>query len=311
MKAIVLLQFGGVENLSHTTVPEPVPEEGEVLVRVKAISINPVDIKTRAGKGLAGKLKDERPLILGWDISGTVVESMSPAFVSGDEVFGMVRFPGHGKAYAEFVTAPASHLALKPPSVSHREASAATLAALTAWQALVTHARVSAGQKALIHAAAGGVGHFAVQIAKHLGAYVIGTSSAANRNFVLGLGADEHIDYHNYSWQGSPRDIDFCLDAIGGDNIDHSLEVIKEGGTLISIPSGMNETVAEKARAKGVKGYSILVQSSGDDMRKIAALLTAGALRAHISETFAFPEMAGAHLQIASGHTVGKIVVEP
>lgn len=311
MKAIILPQFGGVENLVLTSLAEPAPGDGEVLVRNQAISINPVDIKTRSGKGLAAKLKDEQPLILGWDISGTVVASNSAAFAAGDEVFGMIRFPGHGKAYAEYTAAPASHLALKPREISHGEAAGATLAALTAWQALVTNARVSAGQRVLIHAASGGVGHFAVQIAKHLGAYVIGTSSLSNRDFVLGLGADEHIDYHTHRWEGSARDIDFCLDAIGGENIDHSLEVLREGGTLISIPSGMNEAVAQKAKARGVIGYSIMVQSSGEDMGTMASLLSRRIVRSHISRVYPFTAMAEAHTQIASGRTVGKIIVEP
>ncbi|WP_298738676.1 NADP-dependent oxidoreductase [uncultured Chitinophaga sp.] len=311
MKAITISQFGEPDVLQLTTLPTPDIKDDEVLVQVKAISINPVDIKTRMGKGMAGRLKDFKPLILGWDISG-IVTAAGPAvtaFKPGDEVFGMVNFPGHGKAYAEYVAVPAAQLALKPGNISHEEAAAATLAALTAWQALVKHANIQAGSKVLIHAAAGGVGHFAVQIAKWRGAHVTGTSSAANSDFVLGLGADAHIDYKAQPFEEVVKDMDIVLDAVGGDIIDRSLEVIKPGGTLISIPTGLNEAVTEKAKARGINGYFILVASDGEDMEQLAGLLADGRLKAHVSKVFAFEEMAAAHEQIASGRTVGKVVL--
>lgn len=309
MKAIALKAPGGTDQLLYTDVPKPEVQKGEVLIKGKAISINPVDVKSRSGKGVYGRIKDQDPLILGWDISGIVEESKSVLFRTGDEVFGMVNFPGHGKAYAEYVVAPADQLALKPANISHEEAAAATLVALTAWQALVTHANIQKGQNVLIHAASGGVGHMAVQIAKHAGAIVTGTSSAKNRDFVLGLGADRHIDYRGYDWKNHPREFDFVLDTIGGDNIDKSLEVTKEGGTLISIPSGLNEAVTDKAKSKGVKGYFILVESDGNDMKSIADLLEKGALKPHIQETLPFDSIAEAHTQIESGRTVGKVVL--
>ena len=241
MKAIFLKEFGSADQLQIQELNIPVAQEQEVLIQVKAISINPVDIKTREGKGAAGKIGEERPIILGWDISGVVTESRSEKFKVGEEVFGMVNFPGHGKAYAEFVSAPADQLVLKPASISHIDAAAATLAALTAWQALVTNAKIKAGDRVLIHAAAGGVGNYAVQLARHLGAYVIGTSSGAKKDFVLSLGADEHIDYTAVPFEQATSDIDFVLDTIGGDNIDRSLKVIKKGGTIISIPSGLRD----------------------------------------------------------------------
>jgi len=168
---------------------------------------------------------------------------------------------------------------------------------------------VQAGQKVLVHAAAGGVGHFAVQLAKHLGAKVTGTSSARNKDFILQLGADDHIDYTTYHWESHPEEFDFVLDTVGGNTIDHSLLVTKKGGTIISIPTGLNEAVTEKAKAKGVNGYFILVQSNGADMRQIAALLEQGSLKAHVSNTYPFTNMADAHLQVESGRTVGKVVV--
>lgn len=311
MKAVVLKEFGSIDNLQIHEIPKPGITDDEVLVQVKAISINPVDVKTRQGKGMAGRLKDVSPLILGWDIAGIITEAGSSvtSFKPGDEVFGMINFPGHGKAYAAYVAAPATHLALKPANISFEEAAAATLAPLTAWQIMAHKAPVKAGQRVLIHAAAGGVGHYAVQIAKYFGAYVIGTSSAANKDFVLGLGADEHIDYRAQKFEEATGDIDFVLDTIGGDNIDRSLEVIKPGGTLISIPSGLNADVKEKAKAKGIHGDFILVQSNGEDMASLAKLLEEGKLKSYVSQAFPFERMGDAHLQVESGRTVGKVVV--
>jgi NADPH:quinone reductase-like Zn-dependent oxidoreductase len=310
MKAIIINEPGGADKFIYTELPKPVIKNDEVLVQVKAISINPVDVKTRAGKGVYGRIKGESPIIVGWDISGVVVEAGSEAhFKVGDEVFGMVNFPGHGKAYAECVAAPANQLALKPANISHADAAAATLAALTAYQALITNAKVQAGQKVLVHAAAGGVGHYTVQIAKHLGAHVVGTSSAKNKDLVMNLGADKHIDYHGYDWANSSYQFDFILDTIGGENIDKSLEVAKEGSTVISIPSGLNEAITEKAKAKGVNGYFFLVSSNGEDMTVLADWLQKGIIKSHVPQTFAFDEMGKAHEQVESGRTVGKVVV--
>jgi NADPH:quinone reductase-like Zn-dependent oxidoreductase len=311
MKAIILKDFGGTENLVLTEMEPPLLKAGEVLVQVKSISINPIDVKTRAGKGVAALIKDEMPAILGWDLSG-VITKVAPdvhGFSTGDEVFAMIAFPQTGKTYAEYVAAPASQLALKPSGISHNEAAAATLAALTAWQALTLHGKVKAGDRVLVHAASGGVGHYAVQMAKHLGAYVIGTSSAANKSLVLSLGADEHIDYKERPFESVVNDIDFVLDTIGGEYIDRSLTVMKKGGTIICIPSGKNESVAEKATTLGMDGRTMRVQPSGDDMGTIAGLLKKEHIKSHVSQTFPFSQMADAHLEMESGHTVGKITL--
>nr|WP_315224674.1 NADP-dependent oxidoreductase [uncultured Flavobacterium sp.] len=309
MKAITLKSPGGVEELNYTELETPKINAEEVLIKVKAISINPVDVKTRAGKGIYGRIKTESPLILGWDIAGTVEETKSDLFRVGDEVFGMVNFPGHGKAYAEYVAAPANQLALKPNTISFENAAATTLVALTAWQALVTNANVKKGEKVLIHAAAGGVGHIAIQIAKYLGAEVTGTSSEKNKNFVLSLGADKHIDYNGYNWAAQPREYDFVLDTIGEENMDNSIFITKDGGSIISIPTGLSEAITEKTRAKGIKGYNILVQSNGEDMKQIATLLEQGIIKPFVSQTFPFVQMGEAHLQQETKRTVGKIVV--
>lgn len=312
MKAIILKEAGGIENLELTDMPIPVLNSDEVLIKVKAISINPVDIKTRIGKSLYDDLKSRNePSILGWDVSGVITETGSAVtqFKKGDEVFGMINFPGHGKAYAEYVAAPASHLALKPSNISHEAAAAATLAALTAWQSLVTHAKIQKGQKVLIHAAAGGVGHYAVQIAKHLGAYVIGTSSENNREFVLGLGADEQIDYKTTRIEDAVIDVDLVLDSIGDATIDSSVAVTKKGGTVIFLPSGVSDEKLKTLNSSGVNCYRILVESNGDDMKIIAELLKKGIVRSYVSGVFPFEKITDAHLQIETGKTKGKIVV--
>lgn len=314
MKAIILEQFGGVSNLLYKEIEKPQLQAGEVLIKARAISVNPVDVKVRSRTApLADDLSIHHPLILGWDVSGEVVAIGAGVnrFQVGDEVFGMVNFVGHGKAYAEYIAAPASHLALKPGNISHHEAAASTLAALTAWQAFDSYGKLRQADKVLIHAASGGVGHFAVQIAKHIGAHVITTSSAANRDFVLSLGADEHIDYNAIRFEEVLSDVDFVLEAIGGDNFQKSVQVLKPFGTIVTLPSGHTPADEDAARLKQLHAcYFMAVYSSGADMEIIASLLEKGAVKPHISHVFKFGEMAQAHLQLESGRTVGKVVVE-
>lgn len=310
MKTIVLVEPGSTANLKIREVSVPEINADEVLIKVKSISINPVDAKTRQGGGVYkyGNVSKQAELVLGWDISGVVTESKSGLFNVGDEVFGMVNFPGVGNAYAEYVAAPASHLAIKPAGISHNEAAAATLAPLTALQ-VFTDAGIKKDDRVLIHAASGGVGHYAVQLAKHLGAYVIGTSSAANRDFVLSLGADQHIDYQTQTFADATKDIDFVLDCLGPDNIIQSLPVIKNGGKITSIVTQFSDELTEQLRPGNIHGKFLLVQSNGNDMNFLAKLLADGKLKSHVSKTFSFDQMAEAHEQIESGRTVGKIIV--
>lgn len=312
MKAYILNQAGGVENLVLSEVERPEPKADEVLVEVKAISINPVDVKTRAAKEVLDMIVGvEPPVILGWDIAGKVaavgkdVAQLAP----GDDVFGMVNFPGEGRAYAEYVAAPASQLAKMPAGMSYEEAAATTLAALTALQAL--QPRVKKGDRVLIHAGSGGVGHFAIQIAKHIGAHVISTSSAKNREFVMGLGADEHIDYRQQGFEQVVSDIDFVLDGVGEEVLKDSLKVVKDGGQIISLPSpDFPEEVKDYAQKHDVDVSFILVQSSGSDMNALKDMLEDGELKPHVSKVYAFEDMAAAHVQIESGRTVGKVIVK-
>lgn len=314
MKAIVLKEFGGIENLHYQELEKPEIRVNEVLIRTRAISINPVDVKVRNRQApLAEDLANNSPLVLGWDISGEIVEvgDQVTKFQVGDEVFGMINFVGHGKTYAEYVAAPETHLALKPRNISHEEAAASTLAALTAWQAFDCYGKLRPTDKVLIHAASGGVGHFAVQIAKHIGAYVITTSSAANRDFVMRLGADQHIDYKSVSFEEIIHNIDFVLESIGGENFQKSVHVLKPFGTIVTLPSGHTPADEVAAQRKQLHAcYFMSVYSNGNDMEHIAFLLEKGIIKPHISHVFAFDKIADAHSQIESGRTIGKVVVK-
>lgn len=311
MKAIVLEKTGGVENLQLKEIDKPSIKSDEVLVEVKAIGVNPVDFKVRQIEDLLTAIYGaQRPAILGWDIAGVVTEVGADVtdFVVGDEVFGMVNFVGMGNAYAEYVAAPANHLAKKPTNVSFEAAAATTLAALTALQVL--ESRVNKGDRVLIHAGSGGVGHFAIQIAKALGAHVITTSSGRNKDFVMALGADEHIDYRTQKFEEELSDLDFVFDMFNGDILLNSIKVVKDGGAIISLPTPeFAPEVTDAAKAKNVDVAFLMVQSSAKDMNTLKGMLESGDIKPHISKTFAFDEMAKAHEQLESGRTVGKVVV--
>lgn len=312
MKAIVLKDFGGVENLVIEEVRKPEIKADEVLVKVKAIGINQIDLKTRKGSGIAAKLREENPMILGWDIAGEITETGSEVkeFKTGDAVFGTVNFPGCGNAYAEYVAAPASQIALKPENVSFEEAAGACQSPLTAWQAIIDTGHVKKGDRVLIHGAAGGVGSYAVQIAKHLGACVIGTASGDDRDFVLNLGADECIDYKTQKFEEMAKDLDFIMDSIGGENFVRSLTVLKPEGTIVMLPSDKKEEADKVAKEKHVHNfYHILMHSSGEGMKGIAAMLTDGSMRSSVSKTFPFEKMREAHEEVATGKHTGKVAV--
>ena len=312
MKAIILEKTGGVENLLMKEVEQPIAKKNEVLIEVKAISVNPIDYKVRANENVLNMINGKlRPSIIGWDIAGTIVATGNNAtqLETGDNVFGMINFPGSGNAYAEFVAAPENHLAKIPNNVSFEDAAATTLAALTALQVL--EKRVKKDDRILIHAGSGGVGHFAIQIAKSLGAYVVTTSSAKNKDFVMSLGADEHIDYKTQAFEDILTNIDFVFDMFNGNILLNSIKVVKEGGTIISIPSSnFSEEILEQAKKNNINVSFLMVESNGNDMRTLTNLLEKGVLKPHISNTFAFEDMAKAHLQLESGRTVGKVVVK-
>ncbi|MGW7453054.1 NADP-dependent oxidoreductase [Streptomyces sp. NPDC054787] len=304
MRAVVVSQWGGPEVLTETELERPEPAMGEILVRVHAAGVNPVDWKTRA----SGALIPWGPVpAVGWDVSGTV-EAVGPGVTLhrvGDEVYGMPRFPQQAGAYAEYVTAPARHFARKPASLDHVQAAALPLAALTAWQALVDTAGVSAGQRVLVHAAAGGVGHLAVQIAKARGAYVIGTASAGKHDLLRGLGADEVIDYRTTDFEDAVTDVDVVIDAIGGDYGQRSLKVLKPGGHLVTLP-GPDGIPAD---TQGVHAAWVLVEPDLAGLQEIAALVEQGLLRPLVDTVLPLAQAAKAHEIGERGRTTGKIVL--
>ncbi|MEV7676414.1 NADP-dependent oxidoreductase [Streptomyces sp. NPDC088752] len=304
MRAVVVERWGGPENLVERDVERPEPGLNEVLVRVHAAGVNPVDWKTRASGALIGW--GSVPAV-GWDVSGTV-EAVGPGvghLRPGDEVFGMPLFPRQAGAYAEYVVAPARHLAPKPASLTHVEAAALPLAGLTAWQALVDAADVRPGERVLVHAAAGGVGHLAVQIAKARGAYVIGTASAAKHALVRELGADEVVDYREVRFEDVLRDVDVVLDGIGGETAERSLKVLRPGGRLITLP-GPDDV---PAAPDGVRAVWVLVEPDHLGLRELAALVERGELRPVADTVLPLAEAAKAHAIGEEGRTTGKIVL--
>ncbi|MCG8969226.1 MULTISPECIES: NADP-dependent oxidoreductase [Streptomyces] len=307
MRAISQDTLGGPEVLREVQLERPEPRPNEVLVRVRAAGVNPTDWKHRANGGFLG----EPPFVLGWDVSG-VVEAVGigvAAFRPGDEVFGMLSYPfGHG-SHAEYVTAPARTFTHKPAGIDHVQAGALPLVSLTAWQALVERADLREGQRVLIHAAAGGVGHVAVQIAKARGAHVIGTASAGKHEFLRSLGADETVDYRETDITEAVKDVDVVLDTIGGETSLRSLRVLRPGGIVVSILPVGSEEFFEEAERLGVRAVRMLVDADRADMREIAGLVESGRLRATIEKTFPLADAAQAHELGETGRTTGKLVL--
>jgi NADPH:quinone reductase-like Zn-dependent oxidoreductase len=310
MRAISPTAWGGAELLAEIETLRPVPGATEILVRVHAAGVNPTDFKQRATGGL-GLWGD--PPILGYDVSGTVEEVGLGVtlFAPGDEVFGMPRFPQQAGAYAEYVAAPARQFAPKPASLDHVQAAALPLVALTAWQVLVDTAAVQPGQRVLIHAAAGGLGHVAVQIAKARGAYVVGTASAGKHDLLRSLGADELIDYTAAPFEEAVTDVDVVVDAIGGDYPERSLKTLRAGGILICLASPFDpgDEVVAAAAAAGIRVAAPLVEPDRLALTEVAALVDAGALRPVVDTVLPLAEARRAHELGESGHTTGKIVL--
>lgn len=306
MRAIRQRVLGGPEVLELVEVPRPDPGPTEVLVRMSAAGVNPVDWKTRARGGFLG----EPPFTVGWDVAG-VVEAVGRGvtrFATGERVFGMPRFPHEAAAYAEYVTSPSRQLARIPERLGDVEAAALPLAGLTAWQALVT-ADVQPGQRVLILGAAGGVGHLAMQIAKARGAYVIGTARSAKHTFLTELGADETIDYTREAVEERVRDVDVVLDLVGDESSRRALPTLRDGGLFIAVPSGAGVEPLRKLAGDRVRVTGILVEPDRAGMEAIAGLAATGALRAHVARTFPLEQAARAHELGETGRTQGKLVL--
>ena len=307
MRAISQHSLGGPEVLELVDVPRPKPTPTEVLVRTVAAGVNPVDWKVRARGGFLG----EPPFTVGWDVAG-VVEEIGygvTRFSVGDRVFGMPRFPREAAAYAEYVTSPSRQLALIPDALDDVEAGAVPLAGLTAWQALVETADVRPGQRVLVLAAAGGVGHLAVQIAKSRGAYVLGTARAEKHSFLSELGVDEAIDYTSDNVAERAGDVDVVLDLVGGETGLDALPALRDGGVFVSVPSSAGLDALHELADGRVRVTGILVEPDRAGLEALAELLSAGALRPHVSHTFPLADAARAHELGETGRTQGKLVL--
>jgi NADPH:quinone reductase-like Zn-dependent oxidoreductase len=306
MKAVRIHQYGGPDVLRYEDAPRPNPGSGEVLIRVHAAGVNPVDWKVREGH-LRQMIRYSLPFIPGWDFSGVVVAA-SPGLARlkvGDEVYSRPDIARNG-AYAEYVVVRESEVALKPKSLDHIHAAAIPLAALTAWQALFDAAGLAAGQTVLIHGAAGGVGSFAVQLAKWKGARVIGTASQRNHEFLRALGADQTIDYNTTRFEDVVRDVHVVLDMIAGETQERSWKVLKKGGILVSI---LNPPSQEKAAAHGVRQAHTFVQPNVTQLVEIANLVDSGKLKPVVETVLPLAEARRAHELSQTGHTRGKIVL--
>ncbi|MFE7500468.1 NADP-dependent oxidoreductase [Streptomyces albidoflavus] len=308
MRAIIQESYGGPEVLHETRVPRPEPGPGEILVAVRAAGVNPTDWKHRAQAGFVDRL----PLVLGWDVSG-VVEAVGygvTLFAPGEEVFGMLPYPHGSGSHAEYVVGPARAFTRKPTVIDHVQAGALPLVSLTAYQALIDTAGIGPGQRVLIHAAAGGVGHVAVQIAKAHGAYVIGTASAPKHDLLRELGADEVVDYRTTDVAEAVDGVDMVLDPLGGETRTRSVGLLRPGGTLVSLLSGGSAEEAAHVAERGVRTATMLVEADHAGMNAVADLVAAGALRPRVEATFPLAEAAAAHRLGETGRTTGKIVLE-
>jgi NADPH:quinone reductase-like Zn-dependent oxidoreductase len=297
MQAVVMHETGGPEVLRSEEAERPEPGEGEVLLRVRAASVNPIDWKYR--RGISEKTL---PAVLGNDVSGTVEDSRADGFEAGDEVFGMAASGG----YAEFATASAGVIAKKQAGLSHEQAAAIPVAGLTAWQALFDRGGLERGQTALIAGAAGGVGHFAVQFAARAGARVVGTGSSRNRDFVLGLGADEYIDYTQQDVADAVSDVDVAFDTVGGAVTDSVVPTVREGGIIVTIAAA---PPVEAAQKRGARAELLVMSPTSQQLTQIAELVAGGEVRVELTEVLPISEVQRAQELSESGHARGKIVL--
>jgi NADPH:quinone reductase-like Zn-dependent oxidoreductase len=314
MRAALLDAAGGPEafRIGETAFPDRV--NAEFLVKVVAASVNPIDAKTRSGRGVYGAIHTF-PAVLGHDFSGVVVESpfSGHPIQPGDEVFGMVMVPRLSGSYAEYVSVPSLSVVRKPATLSHIEAAAVPLAALTAWGMVVEVAKAHEGQRMLIHAGSGGVGHFAVQFASYFGAHVIATASGSKASWLRSLGAAEVIDHTSTRFEEVVHDADVVIDLIGNVHDDtgtRSLAALRPGGLIVNAPTGSWPGFADDVAAAGVRGTDYKVAPDGNTLAVIARLLESGNVRVHVDEIYPLEQLAEAHRAIEAGHTRGKVAVK-
>ncbi|MFC4310502.1 NADP-dependent oxidoreductase [Steroidobacter flavus] len=309
MYAIQQQAWGGPDQLRRVELGRPSPLPTEILVRIEAAGVNPVDVFTREGKAYMRALS--LPHIPGWDMAG-VVEAVGygvTRFKPGDEVFGMPWFPRAGGAYAEYAVAPSRHFAHKPAELDFVHAAALPLAGLTAWQMLVDVAELRSGMRVLINGGAGGVGHLAIQIAKYLGAHVIATARTEKHEFCRMLGADEVFDYTTTPIQKSVQGVDVVIELVGGETCLAMLPTLRKGGLLISAQAAWVPELQSEAAARGVRATSYLVEPDADGLEALAALVKIGELSPHVQAVFPLDQVASAHALISQRRVTGKLVL--
>ena len=316
MKIFGINDFGDTSKLQLITIDKPIADHNQVIIKTQAIGLNPIDIKTRSGGGIRALLTDEvisqKPIILGWDIAGVVesVGSQVDSLKVGDKVMAMAGFPQLGKTYAEYVAIDAEQLVLIPNNIDFVTAATLPLAALTAYQALFEIGDLKAGQRVLIHAVAGGVGHLAVQMAKEKGAYVIGTASAKKHAQIKKLGIDEVIDYQQQDFTKVIDAVDLAFDTVGGETTVRSLKVIKPHGKLVSIlPGSLTEEAKYAAAQQQIEASELLVHQSQKQLQAIAKLVKENKLVVHLDKQFPFEKMIEAHNYLESGQVNGKVAI--
>jgi NADPH:quinone reductase-like Zn-dependent oxidoreductase len=309
MQAVRQDEWGSSENMRVVEIEAPVPVFGEVLVEVRAAGVNPVDYYTARGLAYNGVL--DLPFVHGWDVAGVVADVGygTTRFRPGDRVFGMPWFPRAAGAYAEYVTAPAHHFAHLPGEIGFTAAAALPLAGLTAWQMLVDVARVEPGHRVLITAAAGGVGHLAVQIAKSLGAHVIGTARTIKHSFVSALDADEVVDYTTTDLAEAVRGVDVVIQMFGGDAALNALRCLRPGGILVNAQSAWTPGMADRAADLGVRASGFLVEPDHAGLAALGELVAKGEVKVHVDTELPLSQAVEAHRRIADGRTTGKIVL--
>ncbi len=312
MQAVAFMEFGTPDVLTLVERPMPEPSAGQVRIRVAAAGLNPIDFKTRRGAGfVARQIMDQLPWVPGYDVAGVVdaVGDDHSQWQVGDRVMGMVGFALQGGAYAHYCLADGEHLCAIPAELNDQEAAAMPLAALTAWQALFEVGGLREGDKILIHAGAGGVGHFAVQFAKARGAYVIATASRHNHDFLHALGADETIDYVGNSFVDCFYGLDFVLDTLGGDTGILSIETLAPSGVLVTVPTATADEVIAHAREAGIRASGLTVRPDRRQLEEILELVQTHELRVEIAQTYPLQEAALAHARLETGHVRGKLVL--
>ncbi|WP_276274150.1 NADP-dependent oxidoreductase [Haloarcula litorea] len=313
MRAIRLQETDGIDALTEEDVSCPEPSPDEYLVRVHAAGINPLDWLLSRGM-LPHLLDTDLPWIPGWDVSG-VVESVGSdvsEFAPGDAVFGMSRLPGAGGAFADHTTMSADEIAAKPEGLSHHEAAAVPMAGQTAFHALYEEGDVDSAERVLVHAASGGVGHMAIQFAEHTGAHVIGTASGDNEAFLRELGVDEFVNYRSERFEEVVDDVDLVLDAVGGDVLERSVEVLRSGGIVVTLPEPPSQAAVDRYHDEygvDVRFFDVITDSDPETLRQVAAHIDAGVVAPRVSDVYSLSKMQDALDRSAGGHVRGKLAV--